>query len=232
VTEVENIKSGNKILNDKVSKLEQTVDDVVTKLNEIAEGEKGEPGTDCDVIKNTETPQIENKILNETLSKLEQTVDNIVTKLNNIYSTYTFKITPEDCSFDSCRKMCQQLGGDLIQASLGEGGSKYHTELRQIMESSGKHLWVGITDREDEGTFKFLNGEVVRLLESQPLLYNYKPYLPSGHARKFGNCIHYAPPVQRVRGEFRNAFKNDGCNVAGRSKVGYHGLCEIQNKPF
>ena len=38
MTEVENIKSGNKILNDKVSKLEQTVDDVVTKLNEIAEG--------------------------------------------------------------------------------------------------------------------------------------------------------------------------------------------------
>ena len=34
-TEVENLKSENKILSEKVSNLEQTVDNVVTKLNEI-----------------------------------------------------------------------------------------------------------------------------------------------------------------------------------------------------
>ena len=48
--------------------------------------------------------------------------------------------------------------------------------LRKMMESSGKNLWIGMTDRDTEGTWKYLNGDIVRAHENQgeELLYYFK----------------------------------------------------------
>merc|ERR1719427_1440111 len=117
---------------------------------ETFKGEKREPGVECEVI--------------DKVEMLDR-----VNKLNEIHSGYTFKITPNRGNFDDCRKQCQTLGGDLIQINFGKAGLQYHSELRQIMQSSGKQLWVGITDRETEGVYKYLNGQTVN--QNEPLLY-------------------------------------------------------------
>ena len=48
--------------------------------------------------------------------------------------------------------------------------------LRKMMESSRKNLWIGMTDRDTEGTWKYLNGDIVRAHERQgeELLYYFK----------------------------------------------------------
>jgi len=190
-------------------------------------GDKGEPGNSCDVIEKIETLDRENKMLNQQLSTLQQAHDDLVTKINGTVFGYTFKITPNRGNFDDCRKQCQQLGGDLIQYNFGANGFMYHSMLRKMMETSGKNLWIGMTDRETEGTWKYLNGDIVRAHENQgeELLYYFKGAEPNGD----GDCPHYVPQLIK---HYHNALNDCPCNTVtnlwGRG-IDFHGLCEIKN---
>merc|ERR1719376_82704 len=120
--------------------------------------ENGKSGANCDVIEKIEMLDRENKLLSQQVSTLQQAHDDFIAKFNETIFGYTFKITPNRGTFDDCRKQCQQLGGDLIQWNFGANGFKYHSLLRKLMETSGKNLWIGMTDRVTEGTWKYLNG--------------------------------------------------------------------------
>ena len=87
------------------------------------------------------------------------------------------------------------------------------------MQSSGKQLWVGITDRETEGVYKYLNGQTVN--QNEPLLY--KLNFPGGGRGE--NCLHFIQDVSRL---------NDApCNYVTTSWGGnWHGFCEIKNPTF
>ena len=104
-----------------------------------------------------------------------------------------------------------------------------------MMESSGKNLWIGLTDRETEGTFKYLNGQRVNAHVSQgeTLLYYFKGGEPNNSFRDQGvliseNCVHYVPPVIS---HYNNALNDAPCswetNLWGHG-VDFHGLCEIK----
>ena len=101
------------------------------------------------------------------------------------------------------------------------------------MESSGKNLWVGITDRESEGTFKYLNGEVVRAHErdGETLLY----YFKGGEPNNDGNnedCVHFVPTVIS---HYNNAIQDAPCHIETNlwhQNVDFHGLCEIKTNLF
>lgn len=77
----------------------------------------------------------------------------------------TFTVTSK-LSFDAARAKCVELGGDLLQNNFGPDGTRYHNEIRQIasdytVAGSTKDLvWIGYTDLESEGTWKFLNGDL------------------------------------------------------------------------
>ena len=89
-----------------------------------------------------------------------------------------------------------------------------------MMESSGKQLWVGITDRETEGVFKYLNGKTVN--QGETLLYYFKTKPDGG---RYENCVHIIRPTFVL---------NDApCNFVTNSWGGdWHGLCEIRNQTF
>ena len=85
-----------------------------------------------------------------------------------------------------------------------------------MIEASGKHVWVGITDRQTEGVFRYLNGEKVNIIKGQPFLY----YFRAGEPNNIGNedCLAY-----------NNQY---GLNDVNCSKNGLHGLCEIKKSLF
>ena len=88
------------------------------------------------------------------------------------------------------------------------------------MESSGKNLWVGIDDREHEGTFKYLNGQTVnpRIGQDEALLYYFQRGQPDNAMNE--DCVKFTlnqrlPATTQI---------NDRSCSAER-----YGLCEIKN---
>ena len=98
------------------------------------------------------------------------------------------------------------------------------------MESSGKNLWVGVTDLETEGVFKYLNGQTVnaKLGQDEDLLYYFDEMQPN--EGRIANCVHFAPPGLQL--PLSNALNDAPCstytNRFGRG-VDFHGLCEMKN---
>ena len=98
-----------------------------------------------------------------------------------------------------------------------------------MMESSGKNLWIGMTDRETEGTFKYLNGETVNAHVSQgeTLLYYFKGGQPNNSG---GNehCAQFVPPGVNL--PLSNVLNDAPCSATtwGNSGVDFHGMCEIK----
>ena len=87
-----------------------------------------------------------------------------------------------------------------------------------MVESSGKQVWVGITDRQTEGVFRYVNGEKVNLVKGQPFLY----YFAAGEPNSAGNedCLHYFPRL--------GALNDVKCDSVNLEETDFHGLCEIK----
>ena len=98
------------------------------------------------------------------------------------------------------------------------------------MESSGKNLWVGVTDLETEGVFKYLNGQTVnaKLGQDEDLLYYFDEMQPN--EGRSANCVHFVPPGLQL--PLSNALNDEPCSAVtdrwGRG-VDFHGLCEMRN---
>ena len=88
------------------------------------------------------------------------------------------------------------------------------------MESSENGLWVGITDRETEGIFKYLTGQTVngRVNQGKTLLHYLKGSEPNNYNGE-EDCV---------------SFDGEGLNdrscstVTTALGVDLHGLCEIK----
>jgi len=206
----------------------------VTRGKKGPKGDKGDPGISCDVTDSVETLIGENKDLKQEVATLRHVVDDVVAKLNETYFGYTFRITPNRGNFEDCRKQCQFMGGELIHLNFGGNGVKYHPKLRKMMESSGKNLWVGVTDIETEGTFKYLNGQTVNAKidqdqsQDKDLLYYFDEMQPN--EGRSANCVHFV--YSKTQLPLNNALNDAPCNFVtnrwGRG-VDYHGLCEMEN---
>jgi len=107
-------------------------------------------------------------------NKIESKTDEIISMLQrhekrNCRTEYVFNVTKTTGPFNEIRKICLDLGGDLIQDNLGPSGANYHDQIRglreevfQLMKSNpggGKDVWIGYTDAVQEGDWKLLNGK-------------------------------------------------------------------------
>lgn len=125
---------------------------------------------------------------------------------------HTFKATNKGLSFDEARGACFEMGGDLITTNIGPEGLEYHHEIRRLA-SRYSCMWVGYTDRNKEGTWRFLDG---------------KPYNAGDRSQ---NAASYWQ-----RGEPNNSGGNEDCAMIwhhgtqmndGQCGHSCHGLCEI-----
>ena len=89
------------------------------------------------------------------------------------------------------------------------------------MESSENGLWVGITDRETEGIFKYLNGQTVngRVNQGETLLYYFKGSEPNNYNGD-EDCV-----IFNYYGELNDISCSTVTTAFG---VDLHGLCEIK----
>ena len=89
-----------------------------------------------------------------------------------------------------------------------------------MVEASGKHVWVGITDREKEGVYRYVNGQGSSVSRGKFFLYYYAPGEPS-NARGVEDCVHYYRATRQL---------NDAdCGWGNYEGADFHGLCEIKN---
>ena len=91
------------------------------------------------------------------------------------------------------------------------------------MEASGKQAWVGISDLQTEGVYRYVDGQVANVNRSRFFLYYFKAGEPNnGGGRE--HCVHY----WREYGELNDA----DCNYYHLTGADFHGLCEIEKKLF
>ncbi|KAK3589407.1 hypothetical protein CHS0354_020738 [Potamilus streckersoni] len=83
-------------------------------------------------------------------------------------SPFCYRFYPNLCTdWQKVRDFCQYEGADLI--SLTEDNFEFFRELASDLTNNGcgnGSLWVGLTDKEIEGNWRFLNGEPLSLRSS------------------------------------------------------------------
>ena len=94
-----------------------------------------------------------------------------------------------------------------------------HRKLREMVESSGKQVWVGITDRQTEGVFRYVNGEIVNVDRSQSFLYYFAAGEPNNHGDN-EDCVHFWTDAPELNDMI--------CSVDSFKGADFHGLCEMR----
>merc|ERR1739838_1123122 len=127
--------------------------------------------------------QIENDI-----STVGSKVAGLEAKVNAIYAKtckkFVYKLSSLG-TFDSVTKQCQDMGGELITDNFGEPGAEYHGAIRALVARNS--VWVGLTDKAKEGTWKFLNGGLYDPSDQQQRsLFYWRSDQPDGGANE--NC--------------------------------------------
>ena len=80
---------------------------------------------------------------------------------------------------------------------------------------------MGITDRQTEGVFRYVNGETVNVIRGQPFLY----FFAAGEPNSAGDedCV----VVKR-----KSELNDIGCSYSNINGFDFHGLCEMKNFIF
>ena len=74
-----------------------------------------------------------------------------------------------------------------------------YSQLWEMIESSREHLWIGMTDREQEGVFRYLNGQIVnaQIGQGETLLYYFINGQPDNYENK-QDCAVVLPEVLQL----------------------------------
>jgi len=79
------------------------------------------------------------------------------TASTNKQEKYEYRITSDPGSFDNTREQCQKQEGDLFSSFLSPEKQKYGKQVKKLIESHPEDLWLGLTDRGTEGTWRSVN---------------------------------------------------------------------------
>jgi len=171
--------------------------------------------TSCTASENQELKELVAEVnnLKESLNELKQ---QLISSEESPCRKYTFSFTSTPASFDQSQINCRNLGGNLIRDNLGESGRRYHEEIRRMLQGKGRNslIWLGFTDREDEGTWKLLNGKVFNPNDlQQQNVYRWANGQPNDIYERSQDCAVYWAQ--------QDAFADDPCTNS------FLGLCEF-----
>jgi len=132
--------------------------------------------------------------------------------LQQLVPEYRFELTQTKGTWKETRRMCHELGGDLISDTFGPKGSKYHKEIQRL--KLPKYLWVGLSDEGEEGIWRYTNGELHD--QGADNVFSWKSGQPKNNVDHAQNCAY-------VSSLSKNKMYDDACD-ATRPR----GLCEIR----
>jgi len=77
-------------------------------------------------------------------------------------NNHTFKMTPNEGTFNETIQMCRDMGGRLLEVLFTAGGKKHKDAIVQTMAdfNKGNHYFVGMSDGIKEGEWQLLNGDI------------------------------------------------------------------------
>ena len=88
--------------------------------------------------------------------------DSTVMKLKDYrqYGGHTYAITTAKRSWDESRKYAEEQGGYLVIIDSMEENDFIRETYRVPLNTSEDILWIGLSDAEEEGVFRWVNGEL------------------------------------------------------------------------
>jgi hypothetical protein len=83
-------------------------------------------------------------------------------KLTNYQSHggHRYAITSDKCTWDEAKQFAEQQGGYLVIIESQEENDFVKETYRISLEADADILWIGLSDVAEEGTFRWVNGEI------------------------------------------------------------------------
>uniref|UniRef100_A0A8C5SD07 C-type lectin domain-containing protein n=2 Tax=Laticauda laticaudata TaxID=8630 RepID=A0A8C5SD07_LATLA len=126
-----------------------------SKGDEGLKGEKGD-SAELDVLKTQiRDLQAELKVLKETANKNQEDIQGSAFPTFTIIGTKKFASNGAEANFETAKATCSKFGGKLASPRNEEENAA----LAKLASKFGRHAFLGMTDRQTEGTFKHLNGD-------------------------------------------------------------------------
>lgn len=180
-------------------------------------GEKGDCVNDADQLEQTLTQVENNSRAVERIADLEeelQEANRTIYELKDLLTPrYEIRRTAIETSYVEARKLCAEMGGDLVHKTLwvDRSGKNYREEILAVLGPNNG--WFGLTDRQDEGLWLTVDGRGYPVSQKLPrLAFNWLPGQPTNHNGR-EHCAHYWHPHGDI---------NDAPCEASR-----YGVCEI-----
>ena len=118
-----------------------------------------------------------------------------------IFFSHNFRFSKERKTFDDSISTCAGVNGKLAEPKNKQINDAYATEANKVF-GNGKEYWFGITDRNSEGTWKYVSsGQTVPFTNWQPGQPNQVydddcVYLGHSSANHVGNWFDHPPKNQ------------------------------------
>jgi len=77
------------------------------------------------------------------------------------FNGYQYKLNPNEQVWDASRSVCQSRGGDLIVHGFRDYAVK-ETITRALRLTDEDFYWIGLSDKESEGNWVWVNGNSAR----------------------------------------------------------------------
>ncbi|KAL7979065.1 hypothetical protein Chor_015089 [Crotalus horridus] len=120
------------------------------KGNQGLKGEKGD-SAEVEVLKTQiRELQAELQVVKATTNFLQAAFPNFTVIRNKKFAS-----NGAEANYDTAKATCSRFGGQLASPRNGEENAA----LAKLASKLGKHAFLGMTDREREGSFKHLNGD-------------------------------------------------------------------------
>lgn len=76
------------------------------------------------------------------------------------FGSHTYAITKDYYSWNEAKQLAEKKGGYLVVIESQEENDFIQNTYRTPLNTEGNILWIGLSDQQEEGIFRWINGEI------------------------------------------------------------------------